>query len=180
MVGIGRRHDGRIGMQLQERAVELVGLDDQARPRSQHQITPEIFRYAAQKGAAPSSGDTVEPSGHRRSGRLAVRAGNGHHVLSLRNRAEQPRALDHLETAVAKEAQLRMILGDRRRIDDQRIVAAAETGRYRVGRLVIGHLGALAPQLGRQLRGRTVVTGHAPAFVQKIARLGAHADSAYA
>ena len=34
MVGIGRRHDGRIGMQLQKRAVELVGLDDQARPGS--------------------------------------------------------------------------------------------------------------------------------------------------
>lgn len=167
-------------MQLQKRAVEHVGLDDKRGPDPSTRLLPKFFDMPPRKALPPPPATRLNQAAIVVVVVLPVRAGNGHHVLSLRNRAEQPRALDDLETAVAKEAQLRMIFGDRRRIDDQRIVAAAEAGRYRVGRLVIGHFGALAPQLGRQLRRRAVIAGHAPAFVQKIARLGAHADSAYA
>ena len=60
VIGIGRRHHRHIGIETQERTVELVGLYRQPRSVAQHEVAPEILVATAGPVAAKRAGRTVD------------------------------------------------------------------------------------------------------------------------
>ena len=120
VVRIGRGHHGHVGMQPQERTVELVGLDRQPRSVAQHEVAAEILRNAPEEGRTAARQRTVEPRHERRSGRLAVRPGHRHHVFPFGEVSEHLRPLLDGKAPVAEVAELAQVVGHGRRIDHHR------------------------------------------------------------
>ena len=66
MVGVGRADDGRIGRELQHRAVEFVGFCHHIPAAGlQQQVAAVVFRNAAQKSIASDAGLGEQVRGHR-------------------------------------------------------------------------------------------------------------------
>ena len=176
MVGIDRRHDRDVRIELQKRPIELVGLDDQSFPRAEHQVTTEILGNPAEKSAAAAPGLAIEPRGHRTGRRLAVRSGDGHQVFPLGHHAEHPRTLDDLESSIPEKSELQTIGRDRRRINHQRIGLVPKRLRNRIRLVLISNGRSFALQCPGQFRRGAVVSGHLFPLVQEITCQGAHPD----
>src|SRR5699024_5133076 len=71
VVGVRGGDDRRIGPQVEERAVELVGFYGKPVAGPVDEVAVEVFRYAAQERASASSGHMVQPCGEGGGGGLA-------------------------------------------------------------------------------------------------------------
>ena len=77
VIGLDARHDGRLGTELQERAVALVGLDNQPFPRVPRRTGADLVELAANDEGRTYARLHEDESEHRRRRRLAVGAGHG-------------------------------------------------------------------------------------------------------
>ena len=200
VIRVGRRDHRHIGIEPQERTVELVGLDGQPPARKagsgsgaslpcgrahplhpaavQHQVAAEILRDTAQKSTAATRQGAVQPCHERRRRSLAVRPRHGHHVLAFGEVPQHLRALLDTEPVVGEIAVLAVLLRHCRGIHHHRRRRVEELRGDQPHVVLEMDRRPLGRQLVRQVRRRTVVTGHLFTLVQEIAGQGAHADAA--
>lgn len=178
VVGIGRGDDGGVGPQLQERAVELVGLDGQPVAGAIDEVVVEVLGDASEEGAASAAGRVVEPCGEGCRGGLAVRTGNGHDVFVAGEHAEDLGAFQHPETVLAEPAQFGVVVRQGGGVNNERLVRIAEC-RFDQRRIVrVVDVGALFGEAAGEGGFRAVITGHGGPFEQVVAGDGTHADAA--
>ena len=180
MVGRHRGDDRHIGIQAQERAVELIGLNGQAITLAEDHIAVKILRDTTQKGVATHARSRVEPRNHRGCGGLAVCASYGHNILSLREMTKHLRAFLHQETTLAEVLHLRMVLRNGGGIDNHRCRGVAERLGDSIHLVLVGHLGTLGLQGASQRCFGAVVACNLTTLVQEVACKGTHSDAANA
>ena len=106
-------------MQRQERAVELVGLDDEPRSGSPPGAAAEIGHLAADGPAGLASGRFQNPGEHCRRRGLAVRTSHRNGVFPATEPSQHGRPLDLGNTPGSGLPALDVVLRDCRRINDQ-------------------------------------------------------------
>ena len=106
------------GRELEQRAVGLVGLDDEPLPRAPAGVRAGRAHGAADEVARvhPAAAQRVDEHARRR--RLAVRAGDGDRRAQARQLAEQLGAVQLAQAALAGRGALGVLGRDRRRDDD--------------------------------------------------------------
>jgi len=178
MVGVGARHHGQPGMQLVERTVVFVGLDDGiARFLVQHEVGACVAQYAAEESGATGLGAAQYVGYHRRRGGLAVRAGHADAVGMLRDAAQQRGALDDAEAVPAEIFQYVVVFGNGGSVDHKGILRVAERLRDGVAVVKVGELQPFLFKSGSQFRGSAVVSGHGGAMCQVITHQVGHSDT---
>jgi hypothetical protein len=151
MVGLYVRDDREVGLEEQERAVRLVGLDNVQVPRAAAGVATDVVEFA------PYQEGRIEPDrgkcrrGHRRRGRLAVGARDGDRAAVSGERGEHLRALPYRKSTPPRLDELRVRLGDRRgHHDDLGVPEVLRSMPYVHRDPVIGERGCVSrhPQVG--------------------------------
>ena len=175
MVGVGGRHHGDMGMQLQEGAVEFVGLGHQDRILAQQQVGVVILGDAAQEcvAAFARSGQDMGEEGTGRG--LAMGARYGEAFLAARDFAKGFRAFAQGIAVAADILEFAELFRNRRRIDDK---GMGDVFRDGVDVILVVDGDALSFECVRKGRRRTVVARHFKPAVLEVPCDGTHADPA--
>ena len=175
VVGVHRGDDGDGRMQLQEGTVVLVGLRNHRPDVAHDQVRTVVLGDSAQEGRAAFPAVREDVCEQGAGGRLPVRSGNGEEGLSLGQFAQHPRPLDEGVPLLADVDHFAQVIGNGRRVDDQRGGDIFRDG-IRVVRVV--DVDAFALQGPRQVGWCAVIPGDAVSLELVIAGDGAHADAA--
>ena len=114
MVELGVGEDRDLGIELEQRAVALVGLDHDPLPAPPARAETGPRQLGADHEGRVKAGAAQGVGGHRRGRRLAVRAGDGQAALERRDLGEQ---IGPVQLAARRHA-LGILGRDRGRVDD--------------------------------------------------------------
>ena len=119
VVGVGGRHHGDMGIQLEERTVEFVGLGHEYGVLAQQQVGIVVLGNAAQEGVAAFAGLCEDVGQQGAGGRLAVGARHGEALLPARDLSQSLRSLAVGVAVAADVLQFTEIVGNGGGIDDE-------------------------------------------------------------
>ena len=160
VVGLHVGDDGDVGAVGEERAVALVGLDDEGRAATEGGVGAELRDLATggERGVGPG-GDQRDDE-HRRGGGLAVGAGDRDPARAAHQRGERLGPVQHPQARGAGGGELDVVVADRRRHHDgvdvgdvRRVVAEVDAGTAVAQRLqhgAVGGVGAADRQAARE------------------------------
>ena len=179
VVGVRGRDDGGIGRQVVERAVELVGLNDDIGARVVDEVVRAVvLRDAAEEGVATHVALVQDVGRHGRGGRLAVRAGHAESFHRTGECSEHLGAFLYLKAVCAEPRQFFVVGGYGRRVDNKCVRTVTAGFGDGIGVVVVMDEGSLFAELLGEGAGCAVVAAHGDAFREEIAFEGAHADAA--
>ena len=179
MVGVGSGDDGGIRCQVVERAVELVGLDDDIGARVvDEEVRAIVFRDAAEEGVAAHMALVQNVSRHGRGGCLSVCAGYAEALHRTGERAEHLRTLLYFEAIRAEPCQLFVVGRYGRCVDNERVRTVTAGFGNCLGIIGVVDEGSLFAELFGEGAGGAVVAAHGDAFRDEITFEGAHSDAA--
>ena len=177
MVGVHRSDDRRRRMQLQERAVELVGFGHHDRSVADQHVRAVVLRYASQEGRAAAAAFGEDMGYHGRSGGLPVRSGHREAAFAPGELAQHARTLDDLVAFLARVCKLSEFVGHGGSVDHERVLPVLWNPAVVV---IVVDLNAFGFQPAGELRGGAVVAGDAAALELAEAGYRAHAYASYA
>ena len=165
-------------MELEERAVELIGLgDDSLRIGIGPVVGIVIDGNAAEEGGASDIGMAKDMGGKRRRGSLAVGTGDAIGLERLRQLAEGDGPLDDSETAIAEKGPDGTIGGDGGGKDDERLTGVAERHGDCLGVVRIGDCHPFGLKRTGDVGGSTIVSRHMGVEEIEVASDGTHTDA---
>ena len=175
MVGIHGRNHGDLREQLQERAVELVGLGHDRRGVAHQEVAAVVAGNASQKGRASLAAFGEDVGGEGGCGGFPVGAGNRQAALAAGDLSQDAGALEQGIAAFRHFFQLSQVHRDGRGIDHQGVLHLV---RDQVRPVLIVDGDAFPLQLGGELGRGAVVSAHLVTLEFVVTGQGAHSDSA--
>lgn len=157
VVGIGRGDHRHVGIQPQERPVELVGLDSQSPAVAQHQIAAEILRNAPRKAEPPPVSARLS---HATIVEVVVLPCVPATAITYLPSARCPsiwRTLLDAETVFAKIAVFAVILRHGRGVDDHRLLRVEKSFGDQPHVVLVVDRRALRFEFAGQVRRRAVI-----------------------
>ena len=163
-------------MQLQQGAVELVGLRHHGRGVAHEHVGAVVPGNPAEEGRAAGTAFGQDVGYHGRGRGLAVGAGDREACLAAGELSEHARALHDLVALLARVCELAEVVGDGRSVDHEGVLPVF--GNHGAVVMVM-HGNALCFKLPRELGGRAVVARDAAALEFAETGYRAHAYAAY-
>ena len=127
MIGLDVRDDRDFGMQLMERAVVLVGFDDEELALARLRVRTDVPEHSADDHGRIETGLFEDSGDHRGRRGLAVRAGDADGALAVDELAEHLRPADHTNPPLVRRIDLGVLPFDGGGDDDG--VDAVQVGR---------------------------------------------------
>jgi hypothetical protein len=120
---------GDLDGKREQRAVRLVGLDDQPFATAPVAVASRLAQYAADQVARLEPAAAQRADDHARRRGLAVRAGNGDRAPQRGQLGEQIGARSHDQSACSRRYTLHVVAVNRARVDDLHVLALRDVPR---------------------------------------------------
>ena len=129
VIGVGSSDDGDVGIELEERAVVLVGLDNNIFALVvDKKIAIEVLADTSEEGAASTGGFAQQMGNHSGSGSLSMAAGDGDALLTACEFAEHLGTFLHTDASGLKGLKLAGIGRHRGGVDQEVHIGGGEVG----------------------------------------------------
>ena len=175
VVGVYGGNHGNLREQLEEGAVEFIGLRHNGGVLRHEEIGAVVAGDAAQERTAALSAVGEDMGDEGRCGGFSVRTGNGQAALSLGNLAQGTGTLEKEVAFLAGFHQLSQIGGNGGRVHHQGLVFVL---RKELRLILVMHVNALSLQREGEVGGGPVITGHVVPLELVVAGKRTHADAA--